>query len=99
VDAYECTQTLADISCATDMLARHSSSIMLYPNPSEGIVHLRDVHIYSELRIINILGEELESYLLNGLTNLRLNLRHYPPGQYIIMLSGQSSVFARLVKL
>ncbi|TNE54030.1 MAG: PKD domain-containing protein [Bacteroidetes bacterium] len=58
----------------------------LYPNPSQGIVHIESNLLHASWELSNLLGEKL----LEGSGNAEVDLRQLPDGMYLIRLKDKN---------
>ena len=68
--------------------------IELYPNPIDDILYIEGCHIQKYV-IFNMLGNIMESMEMGNQTNLLLNLKHYEPATYIIMLYTKDGIVTK----
>ena len=66
----------------------------LYPNPVDDILYIEGKQMQKYL-IFNILGNVLESKEIGDQTHLSLNLKHYEPNTYIIVLYTKDGIVTR----
>ncbi|WP_452229791.1 BspA family leucine-rich repeat surface protein [Lacinutrix sp. MEBiC02404] len=74
------------------------SAIKIYPNPSSGMVYLKNGKA-EDLKVINILGQVVVSYKFDANLEIQeLNLSHLKPGIYVMQFSiGNNSITKQLV--
>jgi len=88
-----------DCSVSVEEISQESLDVSLYPNPSNGILTVDGASAGSRLKIIDILGQELKSFALNGKKET-LTLGDMPNGVYfcsIILPNGESMPAKKLV--
>lgn len=66
----------------------------LYPNPVDDILYIEGKQMQKYL-IFNILGDVLESKEIGDQTQLSLNLKHYEPNTYIIVLYTKDGIVTK----
>ncbi|MBC5833521.1 T9SS type A sorting domain-containing protein [Flavobacterium sp. F372] len=78
------------------------NSILLYPNPSNGIFNIdltQETETYNTVSIFNILGEKVVVSTLIAKENNTINLSHLPNGCYFAKLDNQTqTVTLKLIK-
>lgn len=73
------------------------NELVLYPNPSQGIVNLKSALSIDNIRVYNLVGECVQNYLVNNKEiQLRLDL---PKGSYVLKCSTQEGVFEKRILL
>lgn len=80
-------------------ISQESLDVSLYPNPSNGVLTVKGASAGSQLKIIDILGQELKTFALNGKKET-LTLGDMPNGVYfcsIILPNGESMPAKKLV--
>ncbi|MFN7119518.1 MAG: T9SS type A sorting domain-containing protein [Saprospiraceae bacterium] len=67
------------------------TSLKVYPNPAQDILTLQspDLHLYSNLRVVNILGQVCQEINLINEEIAEVNIRHLPAGTYFVVLHNQ----------
>lgn len=68
----------------------------VYPNPSSAKLTLVDSHVDDFIVIKNLLGQIVESKLINSL-NTEISIQNYKPGIYLI--NSQKGEFCKFVKI
>tara|TARA_R100000951_G_scaffold88535_1_gene76569 strand:+ start:89 stop:388 length:300 start_codon:yes stop_codon:yes gene_type:complete len=74
-------------------------NVSLYPNPSDGVVTVSGVTKGSQLKIIDILGQELRTFTLQN-KEVELTLGDMPNGVYfctVILPNGEALPAKKLV--
>jgi len=77
-----------------DGLNENKVQIELYPNPVDDILYIEGCCIQKYV-IFNVLGNIMESVETDNRTNLVLNLKHYEPATYIIMLYTKDGIVTK----
>lgn len=88
-----------DCSVNIDEVSKTPLDISLYPNPSDGNITVSGVSPGSQLKIIDILGQELKTFTLNNKEET-LILGNIPNGVYfctIILPNGEALLTKKLV--
>ena len=79
----------------------HESTLLIYPNPTSGILHINfnnEHNEVSEIQLFNTLGKRV--LRLTSITkSLLLDMSEYEAGVYFLKVSNQESVFVRKVIL
>jgi len=82
-------------SNSLDEFTKNENNFVIYPNPaSEQLFIESTVQVKQEFRILNFLGEEIVSGMLNGQTEA-LDISMLPPNLYIIRISNESIKFIK----
>lgn len=72
----------------------------LYPNPSDGVVNV-NLNMNGEIKIYNLIGEEIGSWQLpvekNESNNYRIDLRKFPSGIYFLLVQTEKGIAARKI--
>jgi hypothetical protein len=73
-------------------------SITIYPNPSDGIIHISSLSANSSLSILDVAGRTIENYNLKG-GNVTLNL-NLKSGAYFVQINsnGEKSTHKLIIK-
>jgi hypothetical protein len=86
------TITFCLYSCFTNMpVAENNENVSVYPNPSDGILHIQSETPLAGIAIKNILGKEVYACRANTKT-LKINLSDLTSGIYIIVISGKNDI-------
>jgi len=81
---------------ATGMGEQSSTSISIYPNPSNGILNIDGINGDSEVKIFNVFGEEVYSTQLS--TSSQINVASLAKGTYVLRTSNENgNTFTKLV--
>lgn len=67
-----------------------SSSTNLYPNPASDIVNINSSFADLKVSMVNLLGEELESFIINAGTTKQVSVADYPSGYYFLRFTDQA---------
>lgn len=92
IGGVDCTASVEEVSEAL-------LNVSLYPNPSDGVVTVSGVTKGSQLKIIDILGQELRTFTLQN-KEVELTLGDMPNGVYfctIILPNGEALPAKKLV--
>ena len=64
----------------------------LYPNPTSNILTLNGIFEgRTEVKIIDLSGRIVKCYVVNGLTDIRLNVSDLQRGVYFVSVSSEAS--------
>jgi hypothetical protein len=73
-----------------------AASVSIAPNPSQGNFTIQNIGDYTELQIINSLGQEVYAAEINGASALAVDLSERR-GVYFAKLSGNGKAITRRV--
>ena len=91
-------------SAGIESMEELASSIELYPNPANGILHISTEKLstdkISEINLINMLGQKIASIPMQHISSsMDIDISSIPNGNYILQLSGKNGIYTkRLVK-
>lgn len=88
-----------DCSVGVDEVSLAPLKVLLFPNPSDGIITISGVEAGSQIKIIDILGQELKVFNLKK-QDTKLNLGDMPNGVYfctIVLPNGEALPAKKLV--
>ncbi len=76
------------------------NSLTVYPNPTSGQLKLNSRDAISQVRILNVLGQEIFRQNLSGQQTATLDINFLPAGTYQLLTDGsQETAVTRFVKL
>ena len=113
---YDWQIATKDISCVSDRVSvealldpslsatgfDQSGEVRLYPNPSNGKVHLEinfEAQNDLEVRIVDLTGKILLNENISSENNVELNLNHLAKGIYIVQVIDEENVYSGRVVL
>ncbi len=70
------------------------NEIQVYPNPSSGIFHVKELSGKSTLQIIDFQGRVLQNSIVND-SQTTLDLSAYPPGMYLLKIENTNGFFVK----
>lgn len=74
------------------------SELELYPNPTTGIINLKNLYGIESLRLLNLNGKILYERMLKAQqAQLELNLANYKQGVYLLELASGQAIEIRKV--
>jgi hypothetical protein len=73
-----------------------NNEIVLYPNPTSGLIHIKHDKKLSNIQIFDMVGKLIINQKCNGETETNINLSHLPNGVYHVKAVGYNSI--RVVK-
>ncbi len=79
-------------SCAINITNREleiTERVLLYPNPAEETITIREVQKFRNLTISNISGKILTQYNIDS-NDVTVNTSEYAPGMYVLVLVGEN---------
>ncbi len=76
-----------------------NDKINIYPNPSNGIITISNSNNhFTELKLFNILGMELKSFIANS-KEINIDISNYQNGTYFLkIISEQSEIVKKIIK-
>ncbi|MDD3877848.1 MAG: YCF48-related protein [Bacteroidales bacterium] len=75
----------------TSNMKLDTKSISIFPNPSSGLINIQGIDEKSDMLIINLLGEVVNSY--KGITgDIMIDLSHHSKGIYIIFILQEKNI-------
>ena len=77
------------VSSTVGLVTNQNLNVSVYPNPSNGTIHLNGLSIGQDLKIYNMTGKLVYSDRV-GSIGLELNLNRLTSGKYFIRISGLS---------
>ena len=77
-----------------DGLDENTSAIELYPNPASDWLHIEAEGV-RKVVVVNALGQVMESIETENREELLLNVKHYEPAAYIMMLYTESGIVTK----
>jgi hypothetical protein len=72
--------------------------IVIYPNPTNGIINISNLKQLSIIRIFNMIGNTIYENRTNQ-TSIQLNLKNIPKGIYLIHISNGLSTYKQKVEI
>lgn len=75
------------------LLADSNSDISIFPNPTKGLVHIKNVTHFEirKIEVLNVLGEKVKIAFASGQRNtIQLDMSSLMAGVYLVRLSGTS---------
>jgi len=76
-----------------------SQEIVIYPNPAEGIINLKQPFDKGKIHIKNMKGQLLRSIVINSQETISINLSDFPSGMFSVHVLGQNSIISQLFVL
>ncbi len=73
------------------------AQIEIFPNPTNGIVMLQNIPMGSNVMVMNVLGETVQTENARGNTNLTLDLSNSTAGTYYIRIASGNSVTTKSI--
>jgi hypothetical protein len=73
------------------------TQIEISPNPTNGIVTLQNIPLGSNVMVMNVLGETVQTETTQGNTNLSLDLSNCAAGTYYIRIASGNSVTTKAI--
>lgn len=97
IDANNCSaEKSATVDCLTLINIFTDNNFFIYPNPTHGMIVVENTAKEKmQLKIVNALGEELYSEIIND--NTILDCTNYVKGIYIIQVQNEKNKFSRRV--
>ncbi len=68
--------------------ATGSTQLTIYPNPTNGIIHIQSTGVLQTLKVLNSLGEVIQQSTTNTSESI-IDLSSYPTGIYILFLQAE----------
>lgn len=77
-----------------------NSNLVLYPNPTNGIINIRTINLYSDIKLFNILGQEFKNFEVKSSSQgYFLDLNNLNSGVYYLRLvSGNNTETMKVIK-
>jgi hypothetical protein len=69
-----------------------NNEIVLYPNPSSGMIHIKHEEKLSNIQIFDMVGKLVINQKCHGETETNINLSHLPNGVYHVKAMGYNSI-------
>lgn len=87
---YQQSGGIITLPLATETIEQTANTIVLYPNPTNGILHFQSNENYTNfnLKVQNLLGKTIATQHLESLISSTLDLRRETAGIYFITLSS-----------
>ncbi|HNW89231.1 MAG TPA: T9SS type A sorting domain-containing protein [Bacteroidales bacterium] len=82
------TQIYVDL-CTGHESVSDKQSVLIYPSPTNGILFINSDHQFSNIEILNFLGEKVYGAALNA-TKAEINLSEMPGGIYFVRINSES---------
>lgn len=83
---------------ATGLSEMEKSELLVYPNPSEGVMRIRNVNS-GTLKVIDSSGMQVLDRTLTISNATELNLNHLPSGMYVLMLVSEDKTYQQKIVL
>ena len=77
-----------------DGVNESGAQVELYPNPADEWLHIEGKDI-RKVTVVNLFGQVLESMETEGQETLLLNIKHYEPATYIMILNTEKGIVTR----
>ena len=77
----------------TSVTETQTSDLVIYPNPSAGIINIKQASLFTDYEIANQLGQVLQT----GIMGKEIDARGLNAGMYILKLNGANSATLRLI--
>lgn len=71
----------------------------MYPNPTSGVVNLFASFEVNKIEVYDMIGRQVKSEVIGGITNYRMNLNGLAHGTYIIKASNAESVVTKYISV
>jgi hypothetical protein len=71
----------------------------MYPNPTSGVVNLFASFEMNKIEVYDMIGRQVKSEVIGGITNYRMNLNGFAHGTYIIKASNAESVVTKYISV
>jgi hypothetical protein len=85
IGAYE----YVDISTGVRVNETFSREIVIYPIPAQDMLHLRNIDVYSDLKIASLRGEVLYQERIKNRHEIQIDIARLPAGIFFIMLKAE----------
>ena len=87
---YQQSGGIITLPLATETIEQTTNSIVMYPNPTNGMLHFQSKENYTnfDLKVQNLLGKTIVTQHLESLTSSTLDLSRETAGIYFITLSS-----------
>jgi hypothetical protein len=90
---------LPDTATAVAVNKTLSGEILIYPVPAQNTLHLKNIEVFSDLKIINLTGQILHHEKINSRHELQIDIARLPAGIfYIILDAADNRAIKRFVK-
>lgn len=70
-----------------------NNQLTVYPNPTDGILHIQSTGVLQTVKVLNSLGEIVQQFTLNA-SKLSIDLSSYPAGIYTLYLQEEGKISA-----
>ncbi len=93
-------QVITKNANATDEIPSWSKNVMIYPNPTESIIHIdQEENLqHMDMHLLNMDGQAIMHHQLDGTSNI-VDISTLPSGLYYIRLTkDKSTVYYKVVK-
>jgi len=74
-----------------------NSNLSIYPNPSNGILNITNSEPIQSIKIIDISGKTISSYVKINQNNIKLNTQNFKPGIYILEIQASDLVRKQII--
>lgn len=85
---------------STDIISFDETGLLIYPNPAKDQITIENVlqGITGQVRIINLLGQEMFSIAMNGANRVSIPVSHFPEGIYFAeIITGQNKTMKKFM--
>jgi len=88
------TQQLINIVSSIETSNKSFNDLLLYPNPSNGIINLKNLnHLFiNKISIIDITGKHMKDITLQCNTDIEINLTDFVNGVYFLKIYAENSI-------
>ncbi|PLX00088.1 MAG: hypothetical protein C0594_16115 [Marinilabiliales bacterium] len=87
-DANACTASVCDtVEFSISIAEQSGSELVIYPNPTDGLLNIKATSTINEIKIVNILGKTIET-IHSGEKTTIIDLRSKAKGIYFIEITG-----------
>ena len=77
----------------------NDNSVNIYPNPTDGIVHISPLSEATDIAVLDMTGQKVIEQNVNAGTNISLDFSGLSSGVYILRINGDaSSLNLKIVK-
>jgi len=87
-DSNQCTSEMSDIYSFEASVEDVDDRVIIYPNPTEGFIEIRNIIPNTSFYISDLLGNIIYSYEHNDKSIFRLDLSKYSIGIYYLLIDG-----------
>ncbi|MDP2422935.1 MAG: T9SS type A sorting domain-containing protein [Bacteroidales bacterium] len=71
-----------------------NNAVMIYPNPAKDYMHIQANHNLYDIRLFNLLGQQVVSYRLSDQSST-INISSLVPGMYLLQINTEAGMVTR----